>query len=337
MQDNYKILNDIKPFNDVFFKSCFYHSLFPIIGYFQESISPYISNEIIMYNNKGKIGFGIEYYSSKGIDQLLRETNIKCNTIDTSNNIINDICNSVSNNSPVIIWIDCFYAQIRNDTFSKIHWPHTWLIYGYDLSKKLFNIIEHSRREKLTYDKRTISSSDLVDSYLGYLKYFQKDMSSIPTFLYFEKAKSIRNKEVFSPIKSDLEILINNINENRNKILLGIEYILEFKSFYKDTVNSENALKGNIYQLLEMLNEIINAKEIEKYKAFRYFKNNDELYNIIISIINCWTSLRAVLARYLYSSEYIVEALNDSVKIIDSIYNFEIQYYNQICNKKGRL
>lgn len=47
---NIDILENIEPFNDIWYKNCFYSSLFPIVLYFNKTITPYLFNELYFYS-----------------------------------------------------------------------------------------------------------------------------------------------------------------------------------------------------------------------------------------------------------------------------------------------
>ncbi|MCP4179823.1 MAG: aminotransferase class III-fold pyridoxal phosphate-dependent enzyme [bacterium] len=332
---NSKIIEGFKPFNDVFFKSCFYNSLFPIIQKFGKDIEHILVNDISSYSlqsDKKILRVGIKFDSVRSNKELLNDIGVICIEKMRSENIIKEIIESINRNNPVLLWIDCFYESIRNDTFNKIHLDHTILVYGYNIQEETFNIIEHDNCQNLTYDNITIGFKDLMNSYEGFINTFMTDTR----ISYFEFSDTGKNNNHIS--KNDYGRKLNeNLNDLENKIQKGHQNLFLFIQKYKTLVNRGDLLSLNIDLLLEGINEIINAKDSEKYLFIMLFHTQFEEIEILQEIIDKWKKFRTIIARLLYSAKYNEKSLIDSISILQTIYKKELYYLKLRENKRKSL
>jgi hypothetical protein len=328
-----KILDNIKPFNEIFYKNCFYNSFFPVVNYFNKNVTRFLVNDILVYKFEGKdedVALNVEYLPCLRIEQLLRLENMNMINKISCSDIIADIISSVSQNRPVIIWVDCYYESIRTDAYNKNHWPHTLLIYGYDMSRRLFNIIEHRHRNNLTYEKRTLSFEDVSNSYYGFINNFGLDQVA-ETYMEFYDIRIGEECQTDSTAGGCYySTFTSNNHEKKDHIYKGLEDLKHFLEGFEQTAGNEALLKINIEGLLKGVNDIINAKNVEKYKI-RHLPNLDSECTVLLEkIIDDWDTVRGILARYFYSSEYIIESLELSVEKIKNIYKLENIYLNSI-------
>gem|GEM_PF-508167 len=356
-----------EPFNDIFYKHCFYNSLFPAIFGFGRQISTFLANDIIIYtecNDETWMGSNISYTSCKPLKQLFDELGVsvytKTHEIDLDqvrnvekldqkliglfskdiglaidkkeplNNLIESIIQATANNRVVIIWVDCFYESIRIDTYNKIHWPHTLLLYGYDEEHHVFKVIEHNHRENLTYKKCDIGVEDIINSYKGFLEYYQVNRD-MPT--YFELQLS-GSDIIKNPNNIDTNDIITayriSILEKREDIIAGLTFLKSLTNDIKNTLIDEDNLKVSSNQLLNNLNVIINAKQIERYKTAKLFNNDIKLQELINRIIDSWVALRNILVKYTYTHVYNKNVFGYIANQIDNVNEQENEYYKRI-------
>lgn len=155
-----KILDNIEPYNDIYYHSCFFHAMFPVIMHFVKDIRSFICNNIFAYDYQMKGGnnsLGIKAVTRMTIRNILDDIGIGANMKILSNNIVDDLICSINKGNPAIILTECYYQSLRPDMFEKIHVPHSLLIYGYNNEQSAFNIIEHNFQDSYIFEKRTIS------------------------------------------------------------------------------------------------------------------------------------------------------------------------------------
>lgn len=321
------ILTGIEPFNEFFYKNCFYNSIFSILRYFNKDISIFLVNDVILYKydkNEDVLRLNIEYVICKTEEDLLKEEGIVYEKRAKSKNIIEDIMMSISTNRPVIIWGDLFYESrdIKN------HWAQTLLVYGYNKSQNTFNIIKQRHRDNLSYEKCVMSFEVVTNSYNGFLDNLKK--KNEPVYYGFHNASPNEEKQIKDSKKKKeyMSTYLSNILDKKDIIFRSLECLEQFGKEFKHIATNESVLNKNIDEILEGINNIINAKQVEKYKITWLFNREVECINLIEDIIENWMFIRRVVAKYKYSSLYKNRAFTASIDRLAQIIKFEYRYYN---------
>lgn len=321
------ILGNIKPFNDIFYKSCFYNSLFPAINHFNRSIIPIIINDVNIYcyeRDKAGMQLNAKHLSCSDAASILKKEGVAFEVKNVeSKDLISNIKNAIKNQRPVIIWVDCFYESIRPDMYMKEHWDHSLLVYGYNDENQMLNIIEHKHKENLFYRERTISYPDVVRAYEGNIKNFKENMPEYET--YFE----------YYPVKADghtegedyIAICTSNYVSKKAEILSALEHIKTFKANFIEITKNHSVLSVNLQDILDGLNNIINIKLAEKYKIINVLGEKLKYMYLMEKVIYNWNFIRSIFGKFSYSNKYKTEAINESITIIEEIYELECEFY----------
>jgi amino acid adenylation domain-containing protein len=332
--DSYCIKN-IEPFNELFFKGCFYNSIFPIINFFNRSINPLLINDVIAYDfdstNADTVLLNASYISQKTMNALLDEAKIGAITKAYSDDIINDIITAIKQDRPVVIWVDCFYEPIRNDVCNKTHLGHTWLIYGYNEPQKTFHIFEHKFRDNLSYQKKTISYIDLINSYNGFADNFNQERHN-PSYYEFYSNQVASPDEIhtFNDIERHRNEFARNMAENKELIWNGLEKLKTFIGYYESYVSSEESLKERADILVESMNNLINAKRVEAYRIIKLFDGRDDLAGMAAEIIDNWDYIRARIGKFIYAPLYEKEVFDMTIKKMEQILEIENQFNEKL-------
>lgn len=331
------IIRGIEPFNDLFFKNCFYNSSFPVLNYYNKSLKSFLVNDIVLYVYQKADGistFGVEYHECKLAEELLVDEGLEVIYKFDTNNLIVDTVSAISQGLPIIVWVDCFYETIRPEMFNKLHWPHTLLIYGYDEKKKVFNIIEHMHKDNLYYEKMTIGFNELLKCVKGYQDNFSSNSNDVKGYYGLVIKSHNVTLEEESNYKRYIENLIDNINNNVELINNSLKNLAGIIEYFKSIFLDEDMLNKNISSVLEFLNDSINARTIEKFKMERVFGSNYLTTNDLDLIIEKWKHIRGVIAKYMYSHNYRKENMEVLKDYLDSVYKFEESYKNLILGLK---
>lgn len=322
-----KELFGIEPFNDIYFKSCFYNSMFPVVRYFNRDIDSFLVNEVMVYfkvQSKEQQELGMRYINLESEESLLRKIGISMLKKENCTNVVETIKAAIDRGCPVILWVDYFYASIREDVYMKSHGAHTWLVYGYNDVQKTFNIIEHKNRDSLSYEKTIINFQELTAAYQGYLDNFR---NSADTFSYYEFDT---NQDVSNNIEMDYyDIFTRNVRTKINEINEGLKQLKSFCETFEELTSSKEALAENAELLLKNLNEIINIKNVEKYRAAHLFNGHDKQLDIIFSIFDRWEFIRTKIGKFLYTSIYNGNMMAYSKEKLEQIYELEKLFYNE--------
>jgi polyketide synthase PksN len=357
------LIDNIRPFNEIFYKTCFHNSLFPILNHFGRNPASMLANDIFIYNTVNDRDYninGMRNIFSKTLLELLNDSGIEvkaqnhaCTKIrdiipdnndinilkqisnyigimtETSKkstaNLLSDIKNAITNRRPVIIWVDCFYESIRQDTYKKEHWMHTLLLYGFDDNRKVFFAVEHKFKENLTYTQCEISFKDVANSYEGFLANY-KDYTEMPSFYEFYANYSY---DADTDMREYKNIYKESLRKNKSELLAGIRNMVLMADKVSVTLKKEQQLKKDIDGLISMLNSIINAKQVEKYIISTLFID-EEFDNNIKKVIDSWIYIRQVLVKYKYSSIYDAKKIMSASKRLREIYLAEQKYYTTI-------
>lgn len=328
---NYTVkLAEIKPFNDILFKDCFYNAFFSIVKYFNRDIIPFLINDFAIYNydnKKNRICIGIDYTSIKDTGLILDELGMKAETRMVSSDPIYDIHCAISKGNPVIIRVDCFFEPLRIDTYNTIHWSHSLLVHGYDILKKEFLVMEQENMNSLSYKEKSISYCDLVNAYKGYLDNFHKD-NSLPTFYEFSVNKDNQN----SISKPDYkEVFLNNLSTVRDVLRESLESLSKFKEDFIEINKNRQLMELNLDEMLYQFNEIVKAKYSEKYKiALLAMPDCEEMIKIVDEIVDCYTYIKSTLGMYKYSNHHRERFLKPLAEKMGQIMEAESLYLRKL-------
>lgn len=255
----YKMINGIQPFNGIFFKDCFYNAIFSILGYYGRDITPFLVNEVIVYKAIPKeVGNNLkaQYISVEPIDVLMQESYIGVDVPEKKEDMIEVLLNSISEDRPAIIRIDCFYEPFRKDTYHEIHWSHAVLVYGYDMTRKEFLILEHENINSQIYKQMRLSFDDLLLCWEGYVKNFY-EKEGIPILIsIFRKAEG----QKFLLKSEYLNTYFNNIHKYRAEIRQGLQEFEGFIDYVRWLLKKEERSKDELYYYII---QIIKAKQSE--------------------------------------------------------------------------
>lgn len=331
---NIKILNGIEPFNDIFYKNCFYNAAFPVLRYYNKSVLLFLINDIIIYTkneqNDGEY-INTEYVSIKPIEKILEEEGLKYESKKLCDNVIGDIINAISKDRLPIVSIDCFYEPIKISSYMKEHWNHSLLVYGYDTDQRVFHVIEHRHRDNLTYEKRILSFDDLKKSFEGYITNFYTDADPMSYIeIYCDDIKDECASNIDEDMNRYRHILFENIDSQKKFISERLEIFKNFILEYEQISLDETSLHENALKLLNNFNDIINSKNVEKYKIESLFGIDSEYFKLIEEICGNWVYVRNALAKYIYSSFYKKEVFETSIKKLYRIYEVEHKCVDKI-------
>ena len=161
-----KTILEVTPFNDVFYKGCFYNSLFTLFLYYNIDIYKYLINDVIYYNYQQETGLiSSEYLETKSLYDSFKEDRVQFFTEKCCKDIFEKVITAIDNGRPSIVVYDPYYNSVRQDVYKKMHLSHSILINGYDRVRQLVYAIEHQQWENLAYEQLKIPFKDMHESY----------------------------------------------------------------------------------------------------------------------------------------------------------------------------
>jgi hypothetical protein len=286
-------IQGIEPFNEVYYKDCYFNSLFSVMNYFHADISYVLINDIFHYDllNQGR-GLQIRYQEIKDINEILLESSIKVESRGYSDDIIGDIKNAINQDKPVILAVDSFCCPNILDTYQKNHVPHTILINGYDDLQRIFYIIDLEILNNLTYKKFTISYEQLLTAHQADLVVSNQKKGENTIFFYSKT-------DVRHQLPEVRFIFLENLRSKENELLKGLEDFEEFIHNYDSLSNSDKSHASK--ELLDCFVQIFNSKKVEHYRFERIFGDKHLLTIGLQQIQDVWKQIMTQYGLYHYS------------------------------------
>jgi hypothetical protein len=318
---------NIRPFNEIYYKDCLYNSVIPIIDHFSGSRYPVFSNDILYYqllDNTDPSSLQIIYQDADSLDQVLERTGLMVRTIDRCEQLIDNIAYSIKAGCPVVIWVDCYYESIRRDTYNKIHWGHTLLLYGIDLENRQCAIIEHQNRMNLNYRPHTVGFDDILRPYQGYLEVFYQ--AKFPTFFAFSKSTGGPHPVPERWRRMERERLIRHLDAYRPFIQQGLDDLRRAVNLTYDWYMA--AGQQEIAVWIESLNKILNGKQMEHYRC-KTLEVGAEILQLQENSLDLLKKLRAVIVRAYYSGNKLSNGL--ALSSLRDFYELEQRTYQKLC------
>ncbi len=313
--------NEVEPFNDIWYKDCFYNGLMPIIKYFNGSIDDYIVNDLAgIYKLSNNQEYTILEYDSQLSDGIncLNEIGITLCSFNQCDNLVSKIIELLNNDNLVMTYIDCFYEPIRKDTFHQNHWPHVLLIYGYD--EDAFYINESEYIDDVRYKKMVIHKQELEECVNGYNRNFNADLSK--SFLYsFSKSGQVHTGSQGS---KNLHKLLSL----KNQRLATCTNLIEFGNGIYD-IDFETMKEEDGY--IRALNNVINNLSVEQYVLKKLNFISKDNTSIFQESLRYWQSTRAIIAKCIFTrknSEKSRDKILDNLRILADIETNRIKECN---------
>ncbi|MBZ9609063.1 amino acid adenylation domain-containing protein [Clostridium estertheticum] len=314
------------PFNKLFYKNCFYNSLFPIINYFNRNINSFLCNDIFIYSkeiNEENTYLNSYYIEDIKVEEILEKICVAAIFTKALNEdeLIKKIFDGLRKKELLIVWVDSFYQSARRDTYMKKHVAHTLLVYDYDEKNENFYIMDHSHKDALNYKERVISKEDLVISYMGYLDGLMTKEDRY-TFVEFYDNKVFYNYD----LELDKKTLIENYDKYKDSILDGVRFIDKFRENYSNNyLNYKEIFNKYAYKVISYLNKIIDFKRAEKYRIETMFMERNRVISRIDEVMNGWIGIRNDLVKFTKNIPLSEEKIKEHCNSMQLIYVKELE------------
>jgi 3-oxoacyl-(acyl-carrier-protein) synthase len=354
------IIRGVHGFNPIFYKYCFYNSLFSIVFQTRGNVYPFLSNDIMVYSNNTSRSFDesvVSYNSKYSVRDILKQMNIDVTfsrhyitgeqvnrnkaekdislenfekdlgfscfeSKECNRSVLDNMVRAVKQKHYILLWVDAYYESERADTYHKHHLPHVLLIYGYREGER-FIAMEHSAKDILSYRKRYISFEDVYNSYKGFLMNY-KDNSTIATYheLYTDQKTYIRNQ------KEHIQYYRENLFINRASIQNGINDLTGIIYGIMEGMDNKYLYVESARDWLKMMNGIINGKLVEQYQISNLFGTDFKPLALINNSIRLWLRVRSIIAKFTFTEKYETDSMHEAGKMLQEIITFEKTYYS---------
>lgn len=283
-------IEGILPFNDLWYLDCLMQNIIPIICFYNKA-EDFFKNDKTIYEVKGEAlsNVNIDLLSRKYLSLYLERLGLTYVEISRIEDPIPFLLSEIARRVPTICSIDCFYEQQRIDTYKKVHCAHTVLVYGCDLKRKMFTILEHDYINSLCFREKEISFQELVLCMEGYAKYRPND-SMIQIHLGQKTKYDILSKE--ERLENDKNLFWRIVKE----AIYNLDY-------------------GNCKKLIEILSTYVKCKKIKLLRSNLNRGENRAVRNAGI--------LMALIAKYQQTQKIKIETREYCKELIDEILGIE--------------
>lgn len=352
----------IVPFNDIFYISCYYNALIPVISKVYGNLYPLISGIIHVYSYKQEdpfeenelqrasdvkvmdllqyIGLNVsikQHVSHKKRDWILNDIDLyavkdmeqymgdipEYETKDVEF-ALEDIITALKKKHPVILMIDCFFDSKRMDTYQKEHWLHALLLVDLDEEKQEFYVIEHSFKEIMNYKLRKLTFKDVIDSYEGYLINYQPE-KNIPGFYEFILEEPQENDNRME--LSEAQNIYRKLNQNHiEKFEDSIKQLGGLIQRIKEFINNKDSLEKMIESIVVVLGSCISRRQVDLYNVKKLYGEDNTLSRELQEIVNGFILVRKVLLRYQLLNNYDEIDVLQIESVLDDIYKSECNW-----------
>lgn len=312
-------IESVEPFNALFFRDCQFNTIFAAVKHFGGNIGYFLANDRILYychsSTESIHGFDVQYKPFWNEERVYAACGISCTKKIKVLNVLEETKNAIRNGKLVILWIDCFYESMRKDVYQKEHLPHSILLYGYDDNKEVFDIIEHSNRDRLDYKYVTIMYKELATCYQGYLEHFIGVHREESYFEYGSK-DSIEKISVFQLMKE-------NMTYNKGDLIESVENLKRITKWIQDAVSNEVLLRNSVEPLMKLLNQIVNAIKVEKYRYEHYIPDGQRLVAQLNDVAFRWEKVRAWIEKFRITFRYQERTVGTIIELLGQIADLE--------------
>lgn len=317
-------MNCIKPFCDIYYKDCYYNSLFTILRVFKKNNILYYLKEVDEYifeNNNFKL-INKEIIPEKKILEDYGIFKKKKHIFKT--NIFKFITSKNLKKQMIILSTDCFFLPHRKDCYKKKHVIHETLICGID--NNYIYILDHSNEESLDYSIKAVLKKDFLISIFSH-KIEKKNR-------YFHIFSLINNKNNINYSNYIDKYLSEKIKYSQKN---GFQNFIETELKKLEKIKNKNKINRPINKMNKIIN--FNQIEIELYKAIKnekILKDNsifEKILKIKIEIVEILNFFRKIFIKVLYAISIEKDKLKFQEKF-DLINKLECEYYNIVLKYK---
>ncbi|OLP64684.1 hypothetical protein BACPU_22740 [Bacillus pumilus] len=285
-----KQISGIHPYNELFYRSCFFNCYFPIVKMYEQEVAPYLLNDQFAYGLSEDGYLHMDWMSAHDPERIMNLQGIQVEKITQCANLIEQVKQDVMLNRPVIVWIDPYVQRGRKE-YMTIHSRHSILITGFHEKQQTFNVLENRHLDNLSYEHQVLPYRDVQKGYDTFHEYFQPNnqFHSYAAF-HFDPAKV--STERFA---DKTAYFLRNMYEQLAALGKGITAL---ETFYEQFPQV-----NDIEALVTSFNQVINTKKVELYRLHLIKEEIPELVSGMERILAEWETARHQAAKLLFSGD----------------------------------
>jgi len=180
--------------------------------------------------------------------------------------------------------------------------------------------VEHDRQENLSYKARTISYDDLTNACRGFVDHFM-EREYRPTH-YIVESLLERAEASSEDGSAAMKLFAQSQLSGRSRIEDSLRTLKELAEWFERIGSLEASFSPQVNDLVDLLNQIMNAKQVERYRMSAVFGEEHELTKQFMLLHNDWETIRKGVVRYMYLPKYqtdTIQAIAD--KLLELVRN----------------
>jgi aryl carrier-like protein len=170
------VRHEVRPYNDVVLMDCNHQALAAVMSSFGRDATLLAANLCATYelDDEHQTGVGVRhsYVAAMPTEELLRRSGVAVEAATGDSDPCDTVISRLATGALAIVQADCYYLESRKHFFGTRHAQDSFLVFGYDLSERRFDVIENDSVEAATYRTGSIGFDDLRDAHLGYRRLF---------------------------------------------------------------------------------------------------------------------------------------------------------------------
>ncbi|MBE6799057.1 MAG: hypothetical protein E7525_04715 [Ruminococcaceae bacterium] len=330
------INNELVPFNDIWYLDCFRHGLAQI-AYTNGFLMELFENDYFEYVfnfEDGRPNLKMETRSFVRWEEIFLKNGVAVQWTDSCENCLPELQAHLRAGSHVLLPVDCFYENIRPDTFNKEHVLHYMLLCGFDDNTEEFLILEHNYENDLRYKHKRIEFDSAIQAHNASKHLHPSGLCKCVVFKGGTQNKLINadnTVNVFNGVKAFLRSL--------NDLKKFVEYFCEIEI----TPDNERAYL-DFYK--SMFEKVYAAKKYQSY-FYDYILQSRETQLLkeftSLGSFNDWAIIIGMFLRCLIRNEISIGFVDKINKILHRVIEKENEWKKVFCdagdieNNKGRF
>ena len=322
----YKKIEGIKPFNEMHLRSCYYNQL--VAAYTAFGLNPKFiaGNYLPLYsfdseNNILSINC-CEIFNEK---ELCKITGIKIIKFEKTDNLEKFVIKQINNQRPVIVFVDSFYLDYRDDTYKDQHISHALLIYGYDTTNKIYIVNEHMYMNSYQYIEKKVSMEMLAQAYENFVSGL---MVSKYSLFCFSKKNQMQENGV-ETIRVGLLNRRKELIKSKNHFKKGIDHL-------KICLNDRKKLIEQQDSILSFLGAAKMYKNTQR-NLLGYLFGEEGIYKTADRVMENYTFINALLFKMKVTECYNDAAIKKIISRFDELELLESELHEWLIQGGGRI
>ena len=315
-----KVLKGVKPFNELFFRSCYFHQL-------MTAYSKYGAAAEIIYSNYLPV-----YRFNEETEQISCKTILLFTEKDTEEysglhlvkkkrcfDAVKEIIRAIDRGNPVIVAVDCFELAYREEYYHKGHTGHYLLIYGYDIQKGVFIANEHFYTNSVRYGEVEIKLEVLkkaAESYNDNLALYPSAIVKVT------RAPHARSKPIGEEFKRRIVRAAQSLSDSCRSMQ-------KFVAYLKEKSENEAYIIENAERLFADIVNLRREKNNQKYQLAVLLKN-DKIDEITARVVDNMIFACGILARISRRKNFRKDIYVDMLDRLEECAAFETELKKEL-------